>query len=128
MLIFVGRLRTAFPDESNVNDDCVICIIVLTKLLKYPKFVVDYFFNLFLSCSFNSLPIFFSNYLNMLQETVQAILEIKFSNIIVEILVEEKDALFKGGEKSEKMEGEVAAPKIASKPSIAKLPSQKYVI
>ncbi|XP_076819456.1 rho GTPase-activating protein 26-like isoform X2 [Clavelina lepadiformis] len=61
------------------------------------------------------------------QETVQSILEIKFSNIIVEILIEERQLMFGGGE-DENFGNNIgnASPKPSAKPTyIARLPSQR---
>lgn len=60
------------------------------------------------------------------QETVQAILEIKFSNIISEILIEERRFLFEGGSTTE-MEVKPQNDSASSKASLFyRLPSQRY--
>jgi len=60
------------------------------------------------------------------QETVQAILEIKFSNIIVEILTLERKRIF--GEDSVNGDGNGSSPQTYSNPNFIKLPSQRFVV
>ena len=64
-----------------------------------------------------------------MQETVQSIMELKFTNIIVEILIEEYDSLFDAGEDPRAKDREQRkSPPIGPKPNsiVSRLPSQRW--